>query len=161
MVYCVVPPVLAAGVPAMVVPLKVSPADSLGLIVSVVFVGKAPVVVMGMGVMAVPTVNVGIVGRTPNVGGCMTVNLKDCVAGALPTPLPAESAMVTAVRLAEPAVGVPVKLPVPLPLSWKDAQAGRLTAFSIGSGKPVVVTVKDKGTPTAIVAAAALEKAGF
>jgi len=57
-----------------------------------------------------------------------------------------------------PAAGVPLSVPVPLPLSVKVTPVGRLTPprVRLGVGKPVVVTVNDPTIPTVNVVALAL-----
>ena len=59
---------------------------------------------------------------------------------------------------AVPAAGVPLNVPVPLPLSTNVTPAGRLAPprASDGGGKPVVVTVKLPGVPTRKVVVLAL-----
>ena len=145
MTYCAVPPVPAAGVPVMVampVPLSVntSPEGSFGLIVNVVLLGVPAVVEIWMGAVIVPTAKESVVGGMMNTGGCVTVSLNVWL--TLTPAVVAVKVIVNGVALAVPAGGVLVRVPVPSPLSWKDAQAGRLVAASIGCGKPVVFTVK-------------------
>src|SRR4029077_202198 len=47
-----------------------------------------------------------------------------------------------------PAVGVPLSVPVPSPLSWKVTPAGKAPLVILGVGNPVVVTVNVPATPT-------------
>src|SRR5450631_2320158 len=58
-------------------------------------------------------------------------------------------------------IGVPESVPVPFPLSINVTPAGRAPALAmLGVGKPVVVTVKELGSPYANVALFALVMAG-
>ena len=61
-----------------------------------------------------------------------------------------------------PAAGVPLSVPVPLPLSTNVTPAGSAAPprASVGSGKPLVVTVNVPGVPTVNVVVAALVIAG-
>ena len=49
-----------------------------------------------------------------------------------------------------PAAGVPLSVPVPLPLSVKVTTDGNATPprARLGAGKPLVVTVNEPGVPT-------------
>jgi hypothetical protein len=57
--------------------------------------------------------------------------------------------IVTGYEPSDPVSAVPVKVPVPSPLSANVTPAGRLPEMEIaGVGEPVVVTVKSKKKPT-------------
>jgi hypothetical protein len=48
-----------------------------------------------------------------------------------------------------PAAGVPLSVPVPLPLSWNVTPLGKAPlSVMLGVGDPVVVTVKEPAVPT-------------
>ena len=61
-----------------------------------------------------------------------------------------------------PAAGVPLSVPVPLPLSTNVTPPGSATPLRViaGAGKPVVVTVNVPGGPTVNVVRFALVMAG-
>ena len=69
---------------------------------------------------------------------------------------------VNAYEPAVPAAGVPLSVPVPLPLSTNVTPAGSATPVRViaGAGKPVVVTVNVPGVPTVNVVELALVIAG-
>ena len=59
------------------------------------------------------------------------------------------------------AVGVPLNVPVPLPLSTKETPLGSApVSLRDGVGKPEVVTVKDPAVPMTKVVLLALVKVG-
>jgi hypothetical protein len=68
----------------------------------------------------------------------LTVSVRVCVGE------PLAFVAVNVIGVAPEAVGVPVRVPVPFPLSVKVAQPGRPLAESVGVGLPVVVTLKLK-----------------
>jgi len=117
-------------------------------------VGK-PVVVTEK-VPAVPTVNV-VLGALEIAGAEFTVNVKVCVA---------ELTLFVAFSVSEyvprvPDAGVPASVAVPFPLSVKVTPVGNApVSVKAGTGKPVVVTVKDPAAPSAKEVLVALVKAG-
>src|SRR5882762_7810079 len=152
-----------ANVPGAVgVPLSVP--VPLPLLRNVTPAGKAPLSVMlGVGDPLVFTVNVPAA-PTWNVaafalvitGGWPTVSVKFCVALGV-TPFCAVNVMANV----PDAVGVPLSVPVPLPLSTNVTPAGKapLSAM-LGVGNPVVVTVNVPAAPTWNVVAFTLVIAG-
>src|SRR5229473_3384207 len=140
-----------ANVPdAVGVPLSVP--VPLPLLRNVTPAGKAPLSVMlGVGDPLVVTVNVP---AAPTwkvatfalviVGGWPTVSVKLCVAFGL-TPFCAVNVMANV----PDAVGVPLSVPVPLPLSTKVRPAGKAPlSVMLGVGNPVVVTLNVPAAPT-------------
>lgn len=155
-----VPPVPAAGVP-LSVPLPVPPvkATPLGRAPDSVMLGVGVPVAVIVNVPLVPTVNVVLL-AVVNTGALFTVSVKLWVAG-VPTPLLAVNVMeyVPAV----PDAGVPLRVPVPSPLSLKVTPLGSggvLTSLNAGFGKPVVMTVNEPEAPTVKVVALRLVMAG-
>src|SRR6266478_6280803 len=152
-----------ANVPEAVgVPLSVP--VPLPLLRNVTPAGKGPLSVMlGVGdplvftvnVPAAPTWNVTAV-TLVIVGGWPTVSVKFCVAFGV-TLFCAVNVMTNVPDV----VGVPLSVPVPLPLSRNVTPAGKVPlSVMIGVGNPVVVTLNVPATPTWKVAVFALVIAG-
>src|SRR6266436_5177956 len=148
---------VAVGVPLSVpVPLpllrNVTPAGKAPLSV---MLGVGDPVVVTVDVPAAPTWNVAAFALVI-VGGWPTVSVKLCVAFGL-TPFCAVNVMANVPE----AVGVPLSVPVPLPLSRKVTPAGKAPlSVMLGVGNPVVVTLNVPAVPTWRVAAFALVIAG-
>ena len=120
-------------------------------------VGVGVPVVVTVNDPAVPTVNVVLLALVIT-GAVFTVSVKVCVA-LLPTPLLAVIVMVYVPFV--PDAGVPLSLPVPLPLSTKVTPLGSAPdSVRAGAGKPLVVTVNVPAAPTLNVALLALVMAG-
>ena len=141
----------------------------LPLLVKPTPVGSAPVwpIVVGTGnplvvtvkVFAWPTVKVAALALVI-VGGWFTVRVKGWPAGA-PTPFVAVNVNAYAPPVA--AAEVPLRVPVPLPLSTyvtRFGRAARALRVIAGVGNPVAVIVNEPGTPTANETALALVMAG-
>src|SRR5712692_9055074 len=152
-----------ANVPdAVGVPLSVP--VPLPLLRNVTPAGKGPLSVMlGVGdplvvtvsVPAAPTWKVATFALVI-VGGWPTVSVKLCVAFGL-TPFCAVNVMANV----PDAVGVPLSVPVPLPLLRNVTPAGKVPlSVMLGVGDPLVVTLNVPATPTWKVAAFALVNAG-
>ena len=152
----------APAVPAAGVPLSVPVPSPLSTNVTPVG-SAAPVrVIAATGDAVVDTVNVPatstvklVVLALANVGALFTINVKACGAVA-----PAVFVAVKAIANVPPvpAAGVPLNVPVPLPLSTNVTPAGSATPLrvSAAAGKPLVVTVNDPAAPTANVVLGAL-----
>src|SRR6266436_1111818 len=148
-----------ANVPAAVgVPLSVP--VPLPLSRNVTPLGKAPLSVMlGVGDPVVVTVNVPAAPAwnvtafaLVIVGGWPTVSVKFCVAFGV-TPFCAVNVMANV----PDAVGVPLSVPVPLPLSRNVTPLGKAPlSVMLGVGDPVVVTVNVPAAPAWNVTAFAL-----
>ena len=105
---------------------------------------------------SVPTVNVTLFPLVMAGADVMafTVNVNVCCALG-ETPLLAIKVMLNGLPTAEE--GVPLSVAVPSPLSLKFTPAGRVpVAASNGTGRPVVVTLKDPNVPTTNVVLFAL-----
>src|SRR5258708_39955664 len=135
----------AAGVPLSVpVPLPLSwNATPLGKVPLSVMLGVGDPVVVTVNEPASPTWNV-VVFALVIVGAWFTVSVKFCVAFGL-TPFCA----VKVIGNVPGAVGVPLSVPVPLPLSRNVTPAGKVPlSVMIGVGIPVVVTLNVPKAPT-------------
>src|SRR5437879_1209932 len=149
-------PVPAAGVP-LSTPVPALNVTPLGNVPVSLKVGVGVPVAVTVNVPAVPTVNVVLLALVIT-GAVFTVSVKFCVA-AVPTPLLAVN-MIGYVPLV-PAAGVPLSVPVPLPLSAKVTPPGSVPdSVRAGAGKPVVVTINVPGPPKANDALLALVIAG-
>ncbi len=148
------------SVPDAAVPARV--AVPLPLSLNVMPVGSAPdsvIAAVGLPVVvtendpAVPTVKVA---APPLVmaGACRTVIVSVCWTEPYALVAVSGTAYVPAV------VGVPDRVPVPLPLSVKVTPGGRLDQPRLGAGDPLVVTVKLNAVPAVPVALLALVNAG-
>src|SRR6267143_399673 len=152
-----------ANVPVAVgVPLSVP--VPLPLLRNVTPAGKAPLSVMlGVGNPLVVTVNVPATPTWNEVafalviaGAWPTVSVKFCVTFGV-TPFCAVNVMANV----PDAVGVPLSVPVPLPLSRNVTPAGKAPlSVMLGVGDPLVVTLNVPAAPTWNVAAFALVIAG-
>jgi hypothetical protein len=105
---------------------------------------------------ASPTVNVAL-SELVIAGASFTAKVKLCV--VLPDVLWA--LMVIGYEPPVPADGVPLSVPVPLPLSVKFTPLGSEPVYvRVGVGDPVVVTVNDPAVPAVNVVLVALVKTG-
>ena len=104
---------------------------------------------------AVPTLNAALLVLV-FTGLWLTVMTRLCDAFGV-VPLAAENVLVKTPF----AVGVPASEPVPLWLSVNVTPAGNVPLrVIVGTGKPLVVTVKDRGVPFGTVALAVLVNKG-
>jgi len=151
--------VFAAGVPpnvAVPFPLsvKVTPPGSVPVSVKA---GVGEPVVITVNVPGVPTVNAVLVPLVIT-GAVFTVRVKLCAAG-VPTPLLAVK--LRGYMAAVPDAGVPLNVPVPLPLSTKVTPLGSApVSVRADTGKPVVITVNEEDVPTVNVVLLALVMTG-
>src|SRR5260370_110363 len=135
----------AVGVPLSVpVPLplsrNVTPAGKVPLSV---MLGVGDPLVVTLNVPAAPTWNVTAFALV-NAGALFTVSVKLCVAFGL-TPFCAVNVMANV----PDAVGVPLSVPVPLPLSRHVTPAGKgPLSVMLGVGNPVLFTVNVPKAPT-------------
>jgi hypothetical protein len=107
----------------------------------------------------VPTVKVVLL-ELVNTGALFTFKVKLCVP-LVPTPLLAVSMMLNGLLLDVPAAGVPLRVPVPSPLSTNVTPLGKAPdSESDGLGKPEVITVNDPEAPSVKVALLTLVIAG-
>lgn len=152
------PPVPAAGVPLRVAepvpPVKVTP---LGRLPDSVIVGVGLPMAVIVNEPLVPAVKVVLL-ALENTGALFTVNVKDCVA-LLPTPLPAVKEMLYVPFV--PVAGVPLRVPVPFPLSANVTPFGSgPDSVKAGVGKPDAATWNVPAPPTEKVVLLALVIAG-
>ena len=129
------------------------------LSVKVTPVGRDPVwvsaavglpVEVTVNVPAAPWLKVAVLAEVM-VGAACTVKVKDCTASE-PTPLEASNL----IGYTPPAVGVPARVAVPLPLLVKVTPVGRVPLSAMeGVGVPVDVTVKVPAVPLVKVLLAA------